>query len=69
MSPSLTFLELTETERAYLDAFDSGELRPEALFSSGPNAATVIAAHPAIQWRLQNIREHRVRQRSRADPA
>jgi predicted nucleotidyltransferase component of viral defense system len=62
-------LDLTETERAYLDAFNTGDLTPEALLSSDPNASAVIAAHPAIQWRLQNIREHRARQRPHADRA
>ena len=59
-------LELTETERAYLDTFNSGDLSPEALLSPDPSASVVIAAHPAIRWRLQNIREHRARQRSHA---
>lgn len=69
MSPSLTFLELTEPERAYLDAFNAGELRADLLFVSDATAAAVIAAHPAIQWRLQNIRDHRRRQRPPSDPA
>lgn len=51
-------LDLTEAERSYLDAFNAGEVRPELLFGNDTESATRLALHPAINWRLQNIRGH-----------
>jgi predicted nucleotidyltransferase component of viral defense system len=55
------FLRLAQNERAYLDAFDRGELRAEFVFGEDEAAAAVIAGHPAVLWRLQNIRKFRMK--------
>jgi len=48
MSPSLE----------YLAAIHQGELRPELLFPTDAGEAARIAAHPAILWKVQNVRAH-----------
>ena len=63
------FLDLADGERSYLDAFNAGEVRAELLFGPDVQSAALLAAHPAIQWRLQNIRDHRKRQRLSSGPA
>lgn len=50
------YLNLAEHERAYLDAFSVGELRPDLLFGDDAESASRLGSHPAIRWRLQNIR-------------
>jgi len=53
------FVRLDANERAYLDAFNAGELLPDRLFGGDEARASIIASHPAVLWRLQNTREFR----------
>ena len=51
-------LALSEGESAYLDAFNRGELRVDMLFGGDVESAALLSSHPAIQWRIKNIREY-----------
>jgi len=55
-------LTLEGREEAYVEAIQHGELRLEILFPDNPDEAARIAAHPAIRWKLRNVRIHRNRQ-------
>jgi predicted nucleotidyltransferase component of viral defense system len=57
-------LALSESELAYLDAFNSGELRADLLFGGDVESAARLSSHPAILWRLKNIREYLTRTRA-----
>jgi hypothetical protein len=63
------FVTLEPAEDEYIAAIHRGELRTDLLFPDDPEAAARIAEHPAIQWKLLNVRSHRARpQRARAGP-
>lgn len=53
-------LQLTPAEAEFMDAISRGEFRPELL---GDAAALSLNGHPAIEWKLKNVREHRQRTR------
>lgn len=57
-------LALTAGEQAYQDSFNGGDLRPELLFGGDSSSAALLASHPAIRWRLWNLRGHLQRSRS-----
>jgi len=48
-------LELTEREVEFVEAISHGEFLPELL---GHRAAADLRDHPAIEWKLRNVREH-----------
>jgi len=50
------FLHLRGNEAAYHDAFSAGDLRADLLFGTDGTSWATLEAHPAIRWRLQNIR-------------
>jgi predicted nucleotidyltransferase component of viral defense system len=47
---------LEPQEREYISGVHRGEARVELLFPGNPEAAERIAEHPAIQWKLRNVR-------------
>jgi predicted nucleotidyltransferase component of viral defense system len=52
-------LPFTDAEREFLDRIlDHGEINP-ALLTSDPDMAARIAAHPMLQWKAQNVRQHK----------
>lgn len=52
-------LPMTATEREFLDrVLDAGEVRPE-LLTTDDAMADRITAHPAIQWKALNVRQHK----------
>lgn len=51
-------LDLDPAEREYVEALYRGQLRAELLFPDDPEVAQRIASHPAIGWKLANVREH-----------
>ena len=55
------FMTLRPNEAAYIVSIERGELRPELLFADDPEAAQRIAAHPAILWKMANVRAHLAR--------
>lgn len=52
------FLSLEPEEREYVTAIAGGELRADLLFPNEPELARRLAEHPAIQWKLLNVRRH-----------
>jgi predicted nucleotidyltransferase component of viral defense system len=59
------FLALDPHEEAYLAAILDGELRPELLFPSDAAEAARFARHPALQWKVTNVKAMRSRRDSR----
>jgi hypothetical protein len=55
------FLVLSEGERTYLESAERGELNLGLIYPSDPQEAERIAGHPAIQWKMANVRAHRKR--------
>lgn len=51
-------LDLDPAERGYIEALYRGELHAELLFPEDPEVARRIASHPAIGWKLANVRKH-----------
>jgi predicted nucleotidyltransferase component of viral defense system len=56
------FLQLETEEVEYFYRIANGEAHPELLFADDPSMAAQIASHPAIEWKIKNMREHRARQ-------
>lgn len=52
------FVQLSEAEAGYFRAVTAGELKTELLFPSDAAEATRLARHPALLWRVANVREH-----------
>jgi predicted nucleotidyltransferase component of viral defense system len=52
------FFDQSAEEKVYLEYANRGDLRMELLFPGDAQEAMRIAAHPAIQWKIQNIRAH-----------
>ena len=57
------FLTLKPNEGSYIDSIERGEVRPEMLFMDDPEAAQRLAQHPAILWKVANVRAHVKRRR------
>ena len=51
-------LQVDADETAYLAAIEAGDLRPELLFADDPALAARLAEHPALQWKVANVRRH-----------
>ena len=54
-------VELEESEREYIDRVHAGELRPELLFPDDDGLVVRLQAHPALRWKLENVKRHRSR--------
>jgi len=52
------FLDLSDDEKAYIESADHGDLRMELIFPDAPQEAERVAGHPAIQWKMANVRAH-----------
>ncbi len=50
-------VHLRPEEAAYFAAIDEGELRLDLLFPDEPAEATRLSVHPALQWKLANLRQ------------
>ena len=59
------FLKLESAEAEYIAALAHGELKPELLFPDHPEEAGAAAAHPAILWKLQNVKKYLARKSGR----
>jgi len=55
------FLTLKPNEAAYIASIERGEVRPEMLFVDDPEAAQRLAEHPAVLWKVTNVRAHLAR--------
>lgn len=51
------FMHLSADEAAYVTAIGLGELRLDLLFPNDQAEAELFERHPAIQWKLKNVRE------------
>ena len=51
-------LELAPNEEAFTAAVQNGELPTELLFQDDQEEARRAASHPAIQWKIENVRGH-----------
>jgi predicted nucleotidyltransferase component of viral defense system len=58
ISPLLT---LSDNEAEYIVSIQRGELHPELLFPNDPDEGSRLAEHPAILWKLVNVRTHMAR--------
>lgn len=55
------FMTLRPNEADYIASIERGELRPELLFPDDPETAQRLAKHPAILWKVTNVRAHLAR--------
>jgi len=54
-------LPFTDAEREFLDRIlDHGEIKPDVL-TADPDMAGRIMSHPMLQWKAQNVRQHKGR--------
>ena len=56
------FLTLKPNEEEYLAGIQRGELLSQLLFGPGSEEAKKIAEHPALLWKLANVRIHLAKQ-------
>ncbi len=52
-------LQLDSSEREYIERIHRGELLPELLFPEDETFRQLIATHPALRWKIENVRRHR----------
>jgi len=52
------FLALEPNEETFMSAVQNGELLTELIFPGASEEARRIASHPAIQWKIKNVRAH-----------
>jgi len=50
------FMKLGDNEAKYIASIQQGELYPELLFTDDPEEGNRMALHPAILWKLHNVR-------------
>ncbi|MDD5205402.1 MAG: nucleotidyl transferase AbiEii/AbiGii toxin family protein [Desulfobacterales bacterium] len=55
-------LLLAPNEKEYVEGILRGEVLPNLLFDAASEDAKVISEHPAIQWKVHNVRRHLKRQ-------
>jgi predicted nucleotidyltransferase component of viral defense system len=53
-----SFLELTPHEKEYLQKIQEGVLQPELLFPGAHKESEKFSSHPAILWKIANVRSH-----------
>lgn len=52
------FVALETNETAYFTAVSHGDLTLDVLFPDAPGEAERLAQHPALLWKIANVREH-----------
>jgi hypothetical protein len=55
MEPLVT---LDEVEREYVDRVHAGELSPALLFPDDEELTDRLSRHPALLWKIENVRRH-----------
>jgi len=53
-----SLLALQSNEKEYVDAIQRGELRLDLLFRNNEKEISLFGKHPAILWKLDNVRRH-----------
>ena len=56
-------LDLTPAEQEFAAAVATGEVRAELLFPDDDRACRLLKEHPALAWKLENVRRHLGRRR------
>lgn len=56
-------VELDESEREYIDRVHAGEVRPELLFPDDEVLAEQLERHPALKWKIDNVKRYRSTER------
>jgi hypothetical protein len=51
-------VKLDDVEREFIDRVNAGELSPELLFPDDREIADRLKRHPALQWKIENVRRH-----------
>lgn len=54
-------VSLSATEKEYFSSIQRGNLRLDLLFPDDAEEAARLARHPAIQWKIENVRAYRSR--------
>lgn len=49
---------LDDTEREFIDRVHAGELSPELLFPDEEEMANRLRRHPALLWKIENVKRH-----------
>jgi len=52
------FMKLRDNEMKYITSIHRGELYPELLFADEPEEGKRVSLHPAILWKLINVRNY-----------
>jgi predicted nucleotidyltransferase component of viral defense system len=55
-----SLMSLQSYEKEYIDAIQRGELRLDLLFHNNEKEIALLSQHPAILWKLENVRMHRL---------
>ncbi len=55
-------LALDDAEREYIERIQRGEIRGELLFPGDDEMVERLRRHPAVRWRVDNIRRFRARE-------
>ena len=56
-------LNVATAEAEYIASIEQGEIRTELLFPNDSGKAALVARHPAIRWKIKNVRDKLERQR------
>lgn len=60
-SVTAPFIHLTDDEKQYIAEIHNGSLRPDLIFPKNSIEAERLASHPAIRWKVENVRRHRAK--------
>ena len=55
------FIQVDRNEAEYIASIERGEIRMDLLFPEKAEKAAFVARHPAIQWKIKNVRERLMR--------
>jgi len=56
-------IKVDPVESEYIASIEQGEIRAELLFPNDSDKAALVARHPAIRWKIKNVRDKLERQR------
>ena len=59
---------LSDNEAKYISSIQHGEVYPELLFMDDAEEGKRVALHPAILWKLINVRNHLARTQTKTEP-
>jgi len=62
------FMMLSDNEAKYIASIQHGELYPELIFTDDPEEIKRMALHPAVLWKLVNVRSHLARGETKSKP-